>query len=248
MEPYCFAPLALTAPTIEAFLEACRLQRTLAAEHLRLGYFEPWLRDAGRPDLAGLAAEVRQEVSDPADGLTQFLEAAAPAAPFDPRGWPSASLAFDFVRPSYELLSRRFEAVENRGRAILTFASSVTVAAPAFALAVLGRTAPPFSSPLFALAVVAFAGVIVCAVLLAQMGKLQFIDPQVLYDSYLDCSETEFRLVMLSFAGQHFLSNSRVVFRVNRVVNFMSALLLIEVVALSAWVLRGQGAVVPSWI
>ncbi|MBV9895539.1 MAG: hypothetical protein JO020_15355, partial [Chloroflexi bacterium] len=39
------------------------------------GYFEPWLRDQGRDDLAARAARVRHE----ADGLEQFLKTARPS-------------------------------------------------------------------------------------------------------------------------------------------------------------------------
>ena len=81
MEPYRFIPSERTAMTIEEFLEVCRAEPTLAADQLHGGYFEPWLRDAGRPDLAEAAAQVRQTDFAPASALEQFLQAAtlAPA-------------------------------------------------------------------------------------------------------------------------------------------------------------------------
>jgi hypothetical protein len=40
--------------------------------------------------------------------------------------------AFDFVRPAYEHMARRLEAVENRMRSVLTLAAGILFAAPAF--------------------------------------------------------------------------------------------------------------------
>lgn len=60
--------------SIAEFLAACRTHKDIAREHLAAGYFEPWLRDQGRTDLAARAAKVRH---DP-DGLEQFLRTARP--------------------------------------------------------------------------------------------------------------------------------------------------------------------------
>src|ERR1700674_4004575 len=77
MEPYRFIPSERTAMTIEEFLEGCRAEPTLAADQLHQGYFEPWLSDAGRPDLAEAAARVRQTAFAPASALEEFLQAAS---------------------------------------------------------------------------------------------------------------------------------------------------------------------------
>jgi hypothetical protein len=63
------------AETVQEFLAACRTNKEVARNHLAAGYFEPWLRDQGRDDLAARAARVR---SDP-DGLEQFLKTARPS-------------------------------------------------------------------------------------------------------------------------------------------------------------------------
>src|ERR1700674_679504 len=81
MEPYRFIPSERTAMTIEEFLEGCRAEPTLAADQLHQGYFEPWLSDAGRPDLAEAATRVRQTDFAPASALEQFLQAATLAPP-----------------------------------------------------------------------------------------------------------------------------------------------------------------------
>ena len=63
------------AESVGEFLAACRSHKEVAREHLAAGYFEPWLRDQGRDDLATRAAKLR---SDP-DGLEQFLKTARPS-------------------------------------------------------------------------------------------------------------------------------------------------------------------------
>ncbi len=70
---YYFTPTD-SAESIPDFLATCRAMKDVAREHLAAGWFEPWLRDHGRADLATRAAKVRGE----ADGLEQFLKTARP--------------------------------------------------------------------------------------------------------------------------------------------------------------------------
>jgi hypothetical protein len=74
MTAYEFSPHQ-RAETVQEFLAACRMNKEVAQNHLAAGYFEPWLRDQGRDDLASRAARVRH---DP-DGLEQFLKTARPS-------------------------------------------------------------------------------------------------------------------------------------------------------------------------
>jgi hypothetical protein len=46
--PYHFTPLDRSAKGVEEFLAICRAERAVAEQHLRSGYFEPWLQDIGR--------------------------------------------------------------------------------------------------------------------------------------------------------------------------------------------------------
>jgi hypothetical protein len=74
MAAYQFTPTE-RAETVQEFLAACRTNKEVARHHLESGYFEPWLRDQGRADLAARAARVRHEP----DGLEQFLKTARPS-------------------------------------------------------------------------------------------------------------------------------------------------------------------------
>jgi hypothetical protein len=76
MEAYRFNPSERTATTIAEFLEACQSEPMVAADHLQDGYFEPWLRDSGRRDLAEAAAQIRVSDVPSAEGLQQFVQTA----------------------------------------------------------------------------------------------------------------------------------------------------------------------------
>jgi hypothetical protein len=70
---YYFTP-SDSAASVSEFLATCRSMPELASHHLVSGWFEPWLRDHGRDDLANRAEKVRGD----SDGLTLFLKTARP--------------------------------------------------------------------------------------------------------------------------------------------------------------------------
>jgi hypothetical protein len=63
-----------SAGSVGEFLASCRSMPELASQHLASGWFEPWLHDQGRDDLAARAAKLRGE----AEGLKLFLKTARP--------------------------------------------------------------------------------------------------------------------------------------------------------------------------
>jgi hypothetical protein len=73
---YRFTPSDRSASTVDEFLAVCEAEPALAADHLQRGYFEPWLRDTGHPDLAAVATQTRAADSPAHDALAEFLRAA----------------------------------------------------------------------------------------------------------------------------------------------------------------------------
>ncbi len=69
---YYFTPTDCSAASVDEFLATCRSMPEVAGQHLAAGWFEAWLRDQGRDDLAKRAVKVRFE----ADGLARFLKPA----------------------------------------------------------------------------------------------------------------------------------------------------------------------------
>jgi hypothetical protein len=72
---YYFTPTDRSAASVDEFLASCRSMPEVAGEHLAEGWFEAWLRDQGRADLAERAAQVRFE----SDGLERFLKPVRPS-------------------------------------------------------------------------------------------------------------------------------------------------------------------------
>ncbi len=73
MKTYRFTPTNRTATTLEEFVSVCRQEPDVAFQHLVAGYFEPWLRDTGRSDLAQVVRKMR---SARKVDFSQFLTAA----------------------------------------------------------------------------------------------------------------------------------------------------------------------------
>ena len=71
---YHFTPTDRSADTVKDFLATCRSMPDVAGQHLAAGWFEAWLNDQGRGDLAQHATDVRCEP----DGLARFLKLARP--------------------------------------------------------------------------------------------------------------------------------------------------------------------------
>jgi len=148
--------------------------------------------------------------------------------------WPSVGLAYDFVKPSYDWLQNRLDAVNTRIEFLLTFASSVTVAVPVFVKVLFSDIG--FGSLWFIAAIVAF---ILCAIV-GIMGRnysdLMLISPQKLYEKWLSRSEWEFKKDAIYFAGQHFQHNTSLVKKKDKFAILMSVLTVAEIIFIVLWV------------
>ena len=71
--------------------------------------------------------------------MDDFFTAATATAPVlpavgaygDGSEWPWINAGFEFVKPAYELMLKRYETLENRGREFLKLAAAIIVAVPA---------------------------------------------------------------------------------------------------------------------
>jgi len=70
--PYYFTPTDRSAATLDEFLAICRAEPSLAEQHLRAGWFGPWLSDAGYTQLA--AAAVAEQAERPLDAFLAVAE------------------------------------------------------------------------------------------------------------------------------------------------------------------------------
>ena len=148
--------------------------------------------------------------------------------------WPSVQWAYEFVKPSYDWLQNRFDAVNRRIEFLLTFSSSITLATPVFIKALF--TDVNFGSLWFKFAIGIFILTAAVGVWGRIYGGLKLVSLQKLYNEWLDYSEWEFKKNAIYFAGEHFEYNR---IQINRKANFsiiMSILLILEVVFIVIWI------------
>lgn len=149
--------------------------------------------------------------------------------------WRGVVPAYEWVRPSYELVERRSEAIANRLRAFLTVVVSLTFGAPVFAKAALESV--DFRSPWFVLALIvgALAGVLCVG---AQVwGKLIVLDLKGMYEKTLQLSEWEFKLNCIENAVDHFDKNLKRVNFKGYTADAVGGLVLVETAVLIIWII-----------
>jgi hypothetical protein len=160
-----------------------------------------------------------------------------------PSEWPGLDSAYEYVRPSYEMVLRRVEVAEARARASVGFAGTLMFAAPAFVAATLGAGHRSFTSLWFIAGALAFVAVYACVV--AQqipqlVGEIQVISPRRLAtDEWLKAEPAEFKYNALRFSADNWDANRR---HINLLVALATAgavLLGLEVAFLVTWVVVG---------
>lgn len=148
--------------------------------------------------------------------------------------WPSVEIAYEFVKPSYDWMQNRLDAVNTRIEFFLTLSSSVTVAAPIFAKAL--YTDIEFGAWSFKVAMAVFGLIIATGVWGRIYSGLKLVSPERLYDKWLKWTEWEFKKNAIYWAGKHFKHNASLV---NRKANFaiaMGILFALEVVFMVLWI------------
>jgi hypothetical protein len=148
--------------------------------------------------------------------------------------WPSVDTAFDIVKPSYDWLLSRFDAVNGRIQPLLTFSATLTVATPVFV-----KTLFPdvdFASPLFIAAIVAFVLTAIVGTLGNMITGVQIMNPQKLYDRWLSWPTWEFKKNAIYWAGRDFNANASKVNKKGNCLLVVNGLLVLEVLLVVCWV------------
>lgn len=150
--------------------------------------------------------------------------------------WPRVDLAYEFVLPSYGWAIKRLDAIDGRIQALQALIVSVTLAVPVFARVVLADGSVDFGSRWFVLALVAFGLSVAIGLVARTAGTIKLLNPDKLYERYLDKSRWEFKRGVLYFAGIHSVENHRLVLRKGWAMTAMAALFLGEAIFLVLWV------------
>jgi hypothetical protein len=152
------------------------------------------------------------------------------------REFPSVELAYPIALGSYETALKRLDAVDTKLNTLLTFAVTVSLAVPVLA----STKNLSFRSIWFIAAAIAFAlgvGVITFARL---KGSLWLIDPRVIYDSYLDLDQWNFKRHTIDWAGDNWRHNQRLINRNGMLASVAAILFALEAVAVGAWVVAAN--------
>lgn len=148
--------------------------------------------------------------------------------------YPSVDLAYDFIKPSYDWMVSRFEAINSKIQGLLTFAATITAALPIIAKVIFSDVA--FTSPWFYVAMVAFAFLTVIGIVGMRIGTITLLSPKNLYDKYLHYSHWEFKQKVIYWAGEHFNANKKLIDKKARLRDIMAISLLVEILSIYLWI------------
>jgi len=149
--------------------------------------------------------------------------------------YPSTGLAYEFVKPSYDWMLNRFEAMNSKIQMLLTFATTVTVAVPIFAKAIFDGI--DLNSGWFYGAIICYVLLAISGIIGMRLGKLSLVHPMKLYDEWLKDSPWEFQKDSIYFAGKDFEDNKKVIENKNLFRDIMTAFLLLEIVFTVVWMI-----------
>lgn len=169
------------------------------------------------------------------------VQAAEPKQRAPEEQWPAIPLAYDLaVKPSYEIMLKRFEIHENRVRGLITLAASLTFGAPVFAKAARGDL--PYSSPWLLAALGCAAFILVLGTLAFVGRRVTTLEPSLVHEGALDAEcrrPWDFEHWALARAGEAWAENRRRLEWKGRVSDSIAVILLVELACMVAWILFG---------
>ena len=150
--------------------------------------------------------------------------------------YPSVDLAYHLAVQSYDIGHKRWESVEGRIQAFLTFVITVELALPV----VIHNNVPQtrFSSLWFIFAVVAYVASVIFGLIGRLKWGLEVINPRKLYDEWLEYSQWEFKMNMIYWAGKDFELNRERIYNKVEYGAIMIILFLVGNLLLVAWILN----------
>lgn len=165
-------------------------------------------------------------MSDGNDGEPRVPEASSAAV----------RLAYDIAVESYALAERRRDAVHQRIDTLLSFVTTVTVAALVVVVSVFEN--PDLRSPLLWAAGAVYLLLVLCALIAKSVGALRQISPKLLYEQWLHLDEHEFRRRVIYAAGEYADEARRTTLWKTRAETAMAVLFVTEGTLFLAWLVR----------
>lgn len=146
----------------------------------------------------------------------------------------AVDLAYGIAISAYASAQQRRDSVHQRIDVLLSFVTTVTVAGPVVAAAVL--IAPAFGSPLLIGSGAVFAAIVVVGLVARLLGSLQQVSPKELHDGWLHFEEGEFKQRIIFWSGEHNDRARQLTYRKEVAAAAMTILFLIEAVLFLVWV------------
>ena len=143
-------------------------------------------------------------------------------------------MAYDIALGSYVSVREQWESVHRRLDTLLSFVTTVTIAAPVAAQAVLDHAG--FESPMVVSAGAVYVVIVLIALIARSFGAVQQISPRELHENWLNYAEEEFREGIIDWAGEHNDHAHVLIGRKNLAANVMALLLVAEALLLIAWI------------
>jgi hypothetical protein len=152
------------------------------------------------------------------------------------QSFPAVETAYPLAVSAYDVALKRFDAIDGKLNTLITFAVTVSLAVPVLANA----KGLSFRSGWLVVAVSAFVFGVGVATFARLNGKLNLLDPKVMYDSYLDLDEWNFKRHTIYWAGENFRHNQSLINRNGNLAAVSASLFALEAVAVGAWVLAAS--------
>lgn len=157
--------------------------------------------------------------------------------PLEPQ-YPSVDLAFEFVKPSYDWMLNRIEAMNSKIQGLLMLATAVTAAVPVLAKAMFNNL--DFKSAWLLGAIAIYLLLTIIGIYGLRKGGVKLIHPMKLFDEWLSDTQWEFRKDAVYFAGQHLEQNKKIVDVKSLLRDIMNVLLLGELIMVFVWIVTAS--------
>lgn len=149
--------------------------------------------------------------------------------------YPSVELAYPLAIDAYKTALGRLDALDNRVHTIMAFSATVTLAIPVLT----AGEGLQFTSGWFISSMIFFLIANTLGIVARIKGTIHLISPQVIFESYLDLSEWEFKKDTIYWSGKNYVHNNKVLMSRNLLLIFMVVIFFLEVVALAVWATAG---------
>ncbi|KSV18122.1 hypothetical protein DA01_04405 [Dehalococcoides mccartyi] len=139
------------------------------------------------------------------------------------------------IESHYEVMERRFEAINTRISNLIAWVIGSTSA-----LLIFGSTCTDDKSSnmqWIILGACMFIISIIFGIIAYNSGGIQRINPKSLYKDYLNYSEYEYKEYMIRWAGKHFETTKKSIDRKNCLIKAMAGSWILEILLLGLWVI-----------